>query len=330
VTRSTFSGNRADDYGRGGAIYLPSGGGATVSNSTFSDNHAFNGGAIDNGHDGGNGGPVQVMSSTFSANSSVAGGGAITSLNATLFSNTILANNGDNCSGFVSDGGHNIDDGTTCGFSAAHGSLSNTNPGLSPVGLANNGGPTGTIALQSSSAAINAGNQAACAGPPVNNLDQRGAVRPGAGAINCSIGAYEFNATPPPTPSRTSTRTPTPASTNTPAYTPTSSRTPSPSRTATMRIRTSTATRTASPTHVFRTPTPTSTPVPTLTPKQLCVGDCNSNHSVTIDGLITMVNIALGSAPVSMCSAGDANGSGEITVDEIIGAVRNALEGCPS
>src|SRR5262249_52152799 len=31
----------------------------------------------------------------------------------------------------------------------------------------------------------------------VNNLDQRGFVRPGAGATNCSIGAYEFDAAPP-------------------------------------------------------------------------------------------------------------------------------------
>ncbi len=36
-------------------------------------------------------------------------------------------------------------------------------------------------------------NQNVCAAPPVNNLDQRGFVRPGVGATNCSIGAYEFN-----------------------------------------------------------------------------------------------------------------------------------------
>ncbi|MGD0946540.1 MAG: hypothetical protein ABSA52_03845 [Candidatus Binatia bacterium] len=41
-----------------------------------------------------------------------------------------------------------------------------------------------------------------------------------------------------------------------------------------------------------------------------------------------MVNIALGNARLSDCSAGDANKDGEITVDEILTAVNNALNGC--
>jgi len=41
-----------------------------------------------------------------------------------------------------------------------------------------------------------------------------------------------------------------------------------------------------------------------------------------------MVNIALGSAPLSACPAGDANGDGHITIDEILTAVNNALNGC--
>jgi hypothetical protein len=36
---------------------------------------------------------------------------------------------------------------------------------------------------------------AICAAAPVNNLDQRGFVRPGAGHTQCSIGAYEADAT---------------------------------------------------------------------------------------------------------------------------------------
>ena len=75
--------------------------------------------------------------------------------------------------------------------------------------------------------------------------------------------------------------------------------------------------------------TATSTPAatPTVTPIA-CVGDCNHSGEVTIEELITMVNIALGSSPVSACAAGDANGDGEITVNEIIAAVNNALNGC--
>jgi hypothetical protein len=36
----------------------------------------------------------------------------------------------------------------------------------------------------------NAKDESVCSAPPVNNLDQRGSVRPGLGATNRSIGAY--------------------------------------------------------------------------------------------------------------------------------------------
>jgi hypothetical protein len=60
-----------------------------------------------------------------------------------------------------------------------------------------------------------------------------------------------------------------------------------------------------------------------------CPGDCNDDHSVTVDELLTMVNIALGNTNVSTCPAGDANHDNEITVDEILTAVNNALTACP-
>ena len=59
-----------------------------------------------------------------------------------------------------------------------------------------------------------------------------------------------------------------------------------------------------------------------------CSGDCNGDGAVTVNELITMVNIALGSAASSACSAGDANGDGEITVNEIVAGVNHALSGC--
>lgn len=60
-----------------------------------------------------------------------------------------------------------------------------------------------------------------------------------------------------------------------------------------------------------------------------CVGDCDGSHSVTVDEILTIVNIALGSLPVSDCPPGDANGDQQITVDEILIAVNNALNnGC--
>jgi len=60
----------------------------------------------------------------------------------------------------------------------------------------------------------------------------------------------------------------------------------------------------------------------------VCVGECNGNGQVTVDEILTMVNIALGNAQLSDCNAGDANGDGAITVDEILAAVNNALNGC--
>ncbi|MFQ5666633.1 MAG: hypothetical protein ACE5I7_09400 [Candidatus Binatia bacterium] len=62
----------------------------------------------------------------------------------------------------------------------------------------------------------------------------------------------------------------------------------------------------------------------------VCVGDCNGDGQVTVNELITMVNVALGTADVSACTAGDANGDGQITVNEIVSGVNNALNGCPT
>jgi hypothetical protein len=60
-----------------------------------------------------------------------------------------------------------------------------------------------------------------------------------------------------------------------------------------------------------------------------CTGDCKGDGQVTVDELLTMVNIALGTAAITACPAGDAGGDGQITVNEIVAAVGNALSGCP-
>ena len=60
-----------------------------------------------------------------------------------------------------------------------------------------------------------------------------------------------------------------------------------------------------------------------------CTGDCDGSGDVTVNELITMVNIALGNAQLSACPAGDADGSGDITINEIIAAVNFALGSCP-
>jgi hypothetical protein len=61
-----------------------------------------------------------------------------------------------------------------------------------------------------------------------------------------------------------------------------------------------------------------------------CVGDCNGSGVVTVDELLTMVNIALGTGDSLSCSAGGAPQGGPITIDAIVAAVNNALNGCPA
>jgi hypothetical protein len=78
----------------------------------------------------------------------------------------------------------------------------------------------------------------------------------------------------------------------------------------------------------FDLSSPDATPTPTIAPGA-CVGDCNGDHQVTVNELIQIVNIALGTARVSACPAGDANGDGQVTVNEIVAGVNNALNGCP-
>lgn len=65
-------------------------------------------------------------------------------------------------------------------------------------------------------------------------------------------------------------------------------------------------------------------------PRAACPGDCNADGEVTINELITGVNIALGSASVDSCEGVDVNGDGEVTINELIAAVNNGLNGCPS
>jgi hypothetical protein len=182
VTNCTFSDNDASGLHGGGIWNLR--GTLTVTNSTFSENHA--GGAEDPPNSGGGG---------------IGNDGTLT------VTNTIVANNtGGDCVNFsegaaVTDGGHNLieDAENACGLTnGVNGNLIGVDPMLDPAGLADNGGPTQTIALLPDSPAIDDGDPEVCANPPVNSLDQRGYVRPGVGHTVCSIGAYEADAIPPP------------------------------------------------------------------------------------------------------------------------------------
>jgi len=161
-------------------------------------------------------------------------------------------------------------------------------------------------ASASAGPAVIGNTPAAATVPPVT------AVAPIAGAN----GVYTILPQPSDTPAGTPTESPTAfvLATLTPAPSPTSS-----------------ATAAATPTPIPTiTITPTSTVTPTGTPTNAppCAGDCNRDGEVTIDELLTLVNIAQGNVDVSACRAGDTNGDGLITIDEVIAAVSNALYGC--
>jgi len=129
-------------------------------------------------------------------------------------------------------------------------------------------------------------------------------------------------------PSIAGTRTPTPTLTHIPTLSPTATGGASPSPTGTQTAPGPTMTSTPTP-----TPTPMASGMPTMTPTLAplpCVGDCNHDHAVTVDELLTMVNVALGSADVSTCVSGDANHDAMITIDEILAAVGYALAACPA
>ena len=190
VNRSTISGNASTGTSGG----IANAGIARITNSTISGDSSLAEGGI------GNFGSLTLVNSTVSGN--IAGGGDRTGVygggigvyGPTTLINTIVANNprGSNCgdpgSGVATDGGYNIEDGSTCGFTAAT-SHSNMDPQLDPAGLVPNGGPTSTIALLSGSPAIDVippGTNACGTGV---TRDQRGVTRPfGAG---CDVGAYE-------------------------------------------------------------------------------------------------------------------------------------------
>ena len=120
---------------------------------------------------------------------------------AATFHNSIVSDNGgdgdDNCSGnqpagsgeFTSSQGHNLEDGTSCLFTA-EGDMDDA----SKLGaLADNGGETDTHALAADAPAIDAAESDGCL-----EVDQRGTERPQ--GDGCDIGAYERTPTPTPTP----------------------------------------------------------------------------------------------------------------------------------
>jgi CSLREA domain-containing protein len=205
---STVSGNTA---GEAGGIRFDDSG--TVTNSTVADNRVTDPGDRP-GSLGGYGGGidirglgiVRILNSTITGNSSSDGGGGINIAPAYLDSlpaplpdivdlplgrmnlrNSVVAGNTvdgaaadcEKAFATITSLGHNIDGDSSCRLTAA-GDLPGRDPRVGP--LADNGGPTDTVALLPGSPALDAAD-----GCPAT--DQRGVARPQGPA--CDIGAYE-------------------------------------------------------------------------------------------------------------------------------------------
>ena len=178
LAASTFTNDRAS--GLGGAIYADTLSNLNVLNSTFL------GGVNNEGIVVASGLGNVVFSTIVAANLGVG------STPTTHLSNSILRQVG--CSAVTDDGLNLQFQSTGC-----PGSIPTTNPDLDPRFLANNGGPTPTIALLGGSPAIGAIAIGDCVDQNNNPVktDQRGFARPDAAdPSHCDMGAYEFGATP--------------------------------------------------------------------------------------------------------------------------------------
>lgn len=172
--------------GIGGGILNGWEGTMIVANTTLVGNSANNwGGGIANY------GTLNLTNSTLSENTAPPdGGGGLANMETAArlhMANTIIAYSptGGDCvsvnGGVISTNFNNLVEDGSCGASLSG------DPMLAD--LADNGGPTWTMALVEDSPAIDAGDDATCAVVPVSGVDQRGVTRPQ--GAHCDIGAYE-------------------------------------------------------------------------------------------------------------------------------------------
>jgi hypothetical protein len=154
-----------------------------IRNITVSGNRSVNfGGGV---HNIGSGTTMTITNSTLSGNTSGSsgGGGFYTDADPAILQNSIIADNTpDDCLGENYSGNNNLDSDGTCPDTTG-----TITPGTDyDTTLADNGGPTQTLALLAGSVAING------SGAGATSADQRGA--PAVGTRD--IGAYEFQGVP--------------------------------------------------------------------------------------------------------------------------------------
>ncbi len=178
----------------------PFGGSLTIDNSTIVDNIAF---ATPHGFAAGGAifsdGPLTITHSTIASNSAdvfcegiETGGGISKESGALNMRNTIVAGNtapmGPDLAGSLTSSGYNLFGNTIGGSGYAATDLLNVDPQLGP--LADNGGPTQTMALLPGSPAIDAGDNT-----DAPEWDQRGEGFPRVVGGTIDIGAFEVQTT---------------------------------------------------------------------------------------------------------------------------------------
>jgi hypothetical protein len=198
LTGCTFSNDSATGSGGGGGI--DNGGTLTLTNCTLSNDSVSGAGLFGGGGLFNNGGTATLTNCTLSNNSATGlfGGGILNNIGNTLnLTNTIVAGNSaptaPDISGPVGTADHNlIGDGSGSGISnGTNGNQvgGNGNPVIDPrLGpLADNGGPTQTLALLPGSPALGKADNAAAP-----HTDQRGHVRLDENGETTDIGAFEL------------------------------------------------------------------------------------------------------------------------------------------
>jgi len=194
ITGSTIDNNYA--YFGGGGIGSVDGS-TTISNSTVADNYSFlgYGGGIFTLF-----GPATISNSTISGNYSFSAAGGLYTVYSSLdLQSTLIASNTSGQAsatadfsyyggaGYAPTGANNLI--VTSTYAVPAGTL-NTDPNLQA--LANNGGPTRTVALIAGSSAIDKGNNAAGLA-----TDQRGTGFARVGGASADIGAFELQVAAP-------------------------------------------------------------------------------------------------------------------------------------
>jgi hypothetical protein len=171
VQNSTFNGNKAGKGSDSFSFAGPGGGGGAIySNAGLDLRHVTVA-----GNAGGDSGTGPGPGGTGTGGLKAVGG------TATLANSIVTGNGASNCEGTIADGGNNLSSGGICPGA-------NSDPMLGP--LADNGGPTKTMAPADGSAAIDFVPAAAGCLP----TDQRGVARPQRAA--CDAGAVEREAPP--------------------------------------------------------------------------------------------------------------------------------------